>query len=391
MSTSTIYLNQQALHTNLSFLRKVLGKKTRLSSVVKANAYGHGIRPFIGMAEKEGIDHFSVFSAEEALRVHEAAGSHPDIMIMGWLDDHEMEWAIREGIEFYVFDLGRLEKAVAIARKQNARARIHLEVETGMNRTGLRRTDLPTAMEYLKQNPGELEFYGLCTHYAGAESISNYYRIQQQMKVFRSIRSQLVKEGLQPVMMHSACSAAALNYPTTRMDMVRVGIAQYGFWPSRETFIHYIHSRKNKKDPLKRIMSWKSRIMSIKYVETGEFVSYGTTYLAQEPKRIAIIPVGYANGYNRSLSNQGRLLIRGNRVGVIGMVNMNMVIADITHVPEADIDDEVVLIGTQGGLEISVASFSEISDQLNYELLARLPMNIDRKIIDRMSKGQSAG
>jgi alanine racemase len=382
MSTSKIYLEKKALRTNLNFLRKRFGKTTRISSVVKANAYGHGIEPFVGIAEQEGIDHFSVFSADEAQRVYDTTKNHPDIMIMGWLDDYEMEWAISKGIEFYVFDLQRLEKAVALAGRVGKRARIHLEVETGMNRTGLRKAEFIKAIDLLKAYPAELEFSGLCTHYAGAESIANYYRIQQQMKQFKNIRALFQKEDLVPKILHSACSAAALNYPATRMDLVRVGILQYGFWPSRETFIHYIHSRKDKKDPLRRIMSWKSKIMSIKDVAAGEFVSYGTTYLAQEPKRIAIIPVGYANGYNRSLSNQGRMLIRGYRVGVIGLVNMNMIIADITHVPGAKLDDEVVLIGKQGELEISVSSFSEISEQLNYELLARLPINIEREIIE---------
>lgn len=179
---------------------------------------------------------------------------------------------------------------------------------------------------------------------------------------------------------HTASSAAALSYPATRMDLVRIGIAQYGFWPSKEVFVDYIHSRRDKSDPLHRVLSWKSRIMGVKDVRMGEFISYGTTFLSTSDRRIATIPVGYANGFTRSLSNQGRLLIGGERVAVIGMVNMSMLIADITNVPDAKPGDEVVIIGKQGELEISVASFSEISDQLNYELLARLPEDIDRRI-----------
>jgi alanine racemase len=382
MATSKIYLDSKALKANLKFLRKRFGSITRFSSVVKSNAYGHGIEPFISMAESEGIDHFSVFSAEEALRVYKAAVTDPDIMVMGWLDNTEMEWIINNEIEFYIFEIQRLEKAISISRKLGKRARVHLEVETGMNRTGLEKEAIKKAVQLLKDHPAELDLYGICTHYAGAESIANYYRIRQQMKHFRGIKEQFQREGLTPRMYHSACSAAAFNYPSTRMDLVRIGIAQYGFWPSRETFIQYIHSNPKKKDPLKRIMSWKSEIMSIKEVNTGEFISYGTSYLAQEPKRIAIVPVGYAHGYNRSLSNQGRVLIGGNRVGVIGLVNMNMLIADISYVTDTKIGDEVVLIGHQGDLEITVASFSEISEQLNYELLTRLPANIEREIIN---------
>ncbi|MBN3034799.1 MAG: alanine racemase [Bacteroidales bacterium] len=377
-TTSQIILDPQALEENIGFLRKIMGKRTRLSSVVKANAYGHGIEHFVPMAEKAGIDHFSVFSADEAMRVYQAGSGKQEIMIMGWLDKHEMEWAIRNEISFYVFEPGRLMQAGSIAKKHRKPAHVHLEVETGMNRTGLAGGDLIKALRHIQNSSGLFRVNGLCTHFAGAESIANYYRITRQIMTFRKIQEKVLREGIKPRIRHTACSAAALNYPETRMDMVRIGIAQYGFWPSKETLIHYLHDKKKKTDPLKRVMSWKSRIMSIKKVRTGEFVSYGTTYLAQEDKRIAIIPVGYSNGYNRSLSNQGRVLIRGYRVAVIGMVNMNMLIADITAVPEAHIGDEVVMIGRQGDLEITVSSFSEISEQLNYELLARLPQNITR-------------
>jgi alanine racemase len=165
--------------------------------------------------------------------------------------------------------------------------------------------------------------------------------------------------------------------------MVRIGILQYGYWPSTETFIHYISRRKLKTDPIKRIITWKSKVMVVKEVKQGSFVSYGTTYLATEDKRIAVIPTGYSHGYSRTLSNTGRVLINGQRIAVIGMVNMNMLIVDITYCADVQQGDEVVLIGRQGELDISVSSFSELSDQLNYELLARLPSSIERKLIQQ--------
>ena len=163
--------------------------------------------------------------------------------------------------------------------------------------------------------------------------------------------------------------------------MVRVGILQYGFWPSPETLIHFVHKSKDNEAVLKRVLNWKSRIMSIKTVKAGEFVSYGTHYMAQEEKNIAIIPVGYAHGYSRSLSNQGRVLIHGHRMPVIGIVNMNMLVVDVTQLTDVKKGDEVVLIGDQNGLTISLASFADFNNQLNYELLARLPGDIPRKIM----------
>ena len=173
-----------------------------------------------------------------------------------------------------------------------------------------------------------------------------------------------------------------LRYPSTHWDLVRIGILQYGFFPSRETFIEYVtQSAEPAEDPLRRIISWKSRVMDVKSVPVGQFVGYGSSYLANANIRVAQIPVGYGHGYSRNLSNQGRVLIRGHRVNVVGMVNMNLIQVDVTEVPEVAVGDEVVLIGRQGEQEISVSSFSEFSDQINYELLTRLPPSIERRII----------
>ena len=160
--------------------------------------------------------------------------------------------------------------------------------------------------------------------------------------------------------------------------MVRVGIMQYGFWPSQETFIHYIHDKTNKRDPLRRVLGWKSRIMDVKTVKQGEFIGYGNFFQAHKDMKIAIVPVGYYDGYSRSLSNQGKVLINKQRVAVIGMVNMNMIICDVTKQPTVSIGDEVVMIGKQGKHQLSVASFSELSNLVNYELLTRLPLDINR-------------
>ncbi|NQV03573.1 MAG: alanine racemase [Bacteroidia bacterium] len=376
--TSWIELDPAALENNLRFLRKYIGPQTKISSVVKANAYGHGIIQFVPLAESMGIDHFAVFSSHEAFDVHKIKAKDTRLMIMGWLSDDEVEWAISHQIEFYVFDLARLESAITISRRLRIPAMIHLEVETGMNRTGLNRKEFPKVIRMILDNDKDVKLTGVCTHFAGAESIANYYRVQLQFRTYKRIIKWMASKEVRPEFLHTAGSAAALSFPSSRLDMVRIGIAQYGFWPSKEIYMDYIHSRKEKIDPLQRVISWKSAIMSIKDVQEGEFVSYGTTYLAESNKRIAVIPVGYATGFSRSLSNQGRVLIDGQRVGVIGLVNMNMLIADISHVSNARIGDEVVLIGKQGDMQISVASFSEISNQLNYELLTRLPQNINR-------------
>ena len=379
-TTSVLEISKSALQRNVNFLKSIIGPDVRFSSVVKGNAYGHGIEQFIPIAEDAGIDHFSVFSGDEALRVFNALTKKSEIMVMGWLDQDELEWAIINDISFWIFEPERLDSALKISRILNKPARIHLEIETGMNRTGLSIEALNHVLKLLISYPDNFIFEGVCTHYAGAESIANFVRVNRQISRFNKIYKSITKLGLKPKYRHTACSAAALNYPKTRMDMVRFGIAHYGLWPNTETFIQYIHGKDDKTDPLDRLISWKSQIMSLKKVNEGEFISYGTSYLAQEEKMIAIVPVGYSHGFNRTLSNLGRVLVHGQRIGVIGMVNMNMLIVDVSNLPDVSIGDEVVIIGKQGDLQISVASFSEISNEVNYELLVRLPEQINRII-----------
>jgi alanine racemase len=165
------------------------------------------------------------------------------------------------------------------------------------------------------------------------------------------------------------------------MDLVRIGIIQYGFWPSQEILVSYLNSKKNKIDPLQRVISWKSEVMSIKRVKSGEFIGYGTSYIARDNMKIATIPLGYSHGYCRSLSNQGKVLINGQSCDVIGTVNMNMLTVNVTEINNVKKGDEVVLIGNQKNLSLSVASFSDLSNMLNYELLSRISKTIPRKIL----------
>lgn len=380
--TSVIGISKSALQKNLAFLHNFIGEGVKFSSVVKGNAYGHGIEQFVPIAQDCGIRHFSVFSTDEAYRVFRLKEPGTEIMIMGWISSDEMEWVVENEIQFFVFNLQTAYEAIKASLNTGKPAYIHIELETGMNRTGLKRNELRKLVKLLHEHENLFHVKGLCTHYAGAESIANHVRVKKQFNNFNRTYKWLINQGIIPEIRHTACSAAAISYPKTQMDMVRIGILQYGFWPSRETFIQYVHKHYDKTDPLQRVISWKSQVMTVKNVKPGEFVSYGTTFLAQEHKKIVVIPVGYSHGYARSLSNSGRVLIHGQRVSVVGMVNMNMLIADVTGIDNVKIGDEVVLIGQQGELFISVASFAELSQHINYESLVRLPVNTKRVTVN---------
>ncbi|MEZ7504538.1 alanine racemase [Flavobacterium sp. Arc2] len=381
-TNSTIELNTSAYQKNLSFLRTTFGKKVQISCVVKGNAYGHGVKEIVTMAYANGITHFSVFDVQEAKTVKEELENKATVMVMGLVQDEDMEWVVDNNVEFFVFDKARLTKAAKTAKKLNKKAIVHIEVETGMHRTGFEKNELNAVIAFLRKEKEHILFKGLCTHYAGAESIANYYRVDKQIKRFDDIYQYLCKIDLKPEIKHSACSAASIMFPETRMDMVRIGIIQYGLWPSPEVFVNYLSTKKNKIDPLQRVITWKSKIMSVKKVKIGELIGYGTSFLAERNMKVAVIPIGYSHGYSRSLSNQGRVLINGQRCIVVGSVNMNMMTVDVTNIESVKKDDEAVLIGSQSDLSVSVASFSDYSNQLNYELLTRISKTIPRKIIE---------
>jgi alanine racemase len=381
---SWIELSGSALRSNLRFLRRLVGRRTEIASVVKGNAYGHGIEAFVPLAERCGVRRFAAFSASEALRVAACRQRGSEIMIMGDLPDEAVPWAVEEGISFYIFDLPRLDCAIRAARRIGRPARLHLELETGLNRTGLAGRTLERVIERVLGSGDAVLVEGVCTHYAGAESIGNQVRIERQIADFKVKLEQLEARGIRPRTRHTACSAAALSYPETRMDLVRIGIAHYGFWPTAETRMRYLaeHRSRGRTDPLRRVMTWKSRVMSLKTVRPGEFVGYGISHQAIRREKLATVPVGYYHGFSRSLSNLGYVLVGGERAPVRGLVNMNMILVDVTDLGGVKRGSEVVIIGRQGQAEISIASFADMLNHLNYEVLVRLPNELPRVVVD---------
>lgn len=377
--TSRVILDPDALAFNMNFLQKEMGPKVLISSVVKGNAYGHGIETYVPIAESCGIRHFSVFNYSEACRVQRSLSKRIPIMVMGHLPEADLEQAILNELEFFVFDFKRLQAAIYTARGLGKKALVHIELETGMNRTGFtKKVLLDQVVPFLLEHKAHYVLKGVCTHFAGAESIANYVRIEGQKRTFIRLRAEFLKAGLHPEYTHTCCSAAAITQKEMRYNMVRIGILQYGLWPSPEIKIELLRQKRLSVFQLHRVLSWESQLMVIKEVKMGEFIGYGNNYQAAEAMRIGVVPVGYADGYSRMLSNSGTVLIDGVRAAVLGNVNMNSIMVDLRNIPGAAVGDPVVLIGMDGENEISVASFGELSNQLNYELLSRLSMEIPR-------------
>ncbi|MDD4149563.1 MAG: alanine racemase [Bacteroidales bacterium] len=381
-NTSYIEISKKAYKSNIRFLKKVVGDNVKISSVVKGNAYGHGFEQMIPLAEENGINHFSVFSAGEAKQVFKYASKSSEIMIFGFINNQQLEWVISNDIEFYIYDLPSVENAVKTAKYLNKKAKIHIEFETGFKRTGIEPDEFDSLILYLHENSDNFEIKGMCTHFAGAESIANYVRVKNQLILFKKYHKYFLKNNIVAEYLHTSSSSATLIYPETRFNMVRVGIAQYGFWPTPEVLILRNNKYGDKESSLKRVISWKSGIMAIKRIKKSEFVGYGNSFQAAKDMSVAIIPVGYNNGYSRSLSNRGHVLIHGRRCDVLGVVTMNTITVNITDVKNAANGDEVILIGNHNKNKISVASFSEMSNYLNYQILARLPIDIPRFVVE---------
>ena len=380
--SSRIKLSRSAVKNNIDFLRRKVGPHPVISSVVKANAFGHGITEFVPLAERAGIRHFSVASSFEAQEVLEARQHDSTIMIMGILYDEDLEWVIEQGIEFFVFDFERLERAREVAGRLGTQAVVHLEVETGGNRTGLPEEELGAALAYLKANREHLRFEGLCTHFAGIETLANQFRIRKQLERFEAAYRRAKKAKFLPNKRHTACSAAALGFPETHMDLVRVGTAQYGFWPSPDIYnLHLQQTGKSSDAPLQRVLSWETDVMHVKKVGRDDFIGYGTSFQAPRDMTIAVLPIGYSNGYPRDLSNRGQVLIRGKKAPVVGLVNMNVFMVDVSHIPGVAVGDPVVLVGRQKNNAITLRSFSEFANALNNEFASRLPAAIPRTVV----------
>ncbi len=376
---SRIEIDAQALRHNIRSLKQEFAPSI-MAMVVKADAYGHGVENVVPIAEEAGIDEFAVFSAHEAWHVLQANGSSR-IQIMGHMDPEAHHWAAEHGLEPWVNDIADWGHCRAAAHAAGKPLRVHLEVETGMFRTGMIPENVVEVAMEAADDP-LIEVRGLCTHLGGAESSSNADRIAKQLEVFHDVSDRLHDAGLEVPVKHVSSSSAALVDPSLRMDLVRVGIASYGMWPTPEVRMRYENRSDGQPLDLRRVMTWRAHVMAIQDVPSGAHVGYGMSYSTTRDTRIAIVPVGYGDGLSRGLSNAGQVLIKGKRCPIVGHVNMNMVQVDVGHVSDVECGDDAVLIGDQGDESIGIHSFAEGQEVVNYELMARLSQDIPRVVID---------
>jgi alanine racemase len=371
-----IEIHPAAYRHNLRGFRRLLAPSVKLMCVVKANAYGHGARLIVPLALGEGVDALGVDSLAEAEEIRDLTRDVP-ICLLGPILPEEADAAVSAGVEPTISSL-EVARALALAAQRQARpVAVHVKVETGTHRQGILPEEIPAWCRFLADQPS-IRFRGLHTHYANIEDTTDHTVARHQLQRLQAAHRQFTDLGQRPELLHSACSAAAIVMPETHADMIRLGIASYGLWPSRETFLSTLLTQ-GMGPELIPVLSWKTRIAQIKEVAVGEYIGYGCTFRTTRSMRLALLPVGYYDGYDRRLSARGYVLIAGKRAPVIGRICMNMLVADISDQPGAALGDEVILIGLSGSESITVDTLASICGTINYEIVTRLGRHIPRR------------
>jgi len=375
LGTSIIEISQSAILNNYSLLQN-LASEAMFCPVIKSNGYGHGISQMASILEKAAKkpEFLGVHSLEEG-RILRRGGFSGRVVVLGYSPLSQLTEAAKLDLSISVTGLEYLKKLI----NKNLKLSVHLKLESGTNRQGILFEDLAEVGPILNINP-QLIIEGAYTHFADIEDTISHEFAKAQIKKFGLAVEFLRQNEVNPQIIHSACSAALLLFPETHMDLVRVGISLYGYWPSKETLISF-RERNPKILDLKPGLTWKTKIGQIKTVQAGETVGYGRSFRVNMPMKIAVIPVGYFDGYDRSMSGQAHVLIGGQRAPVVGRICMNMIMVSITHIPETRLEGEVVLLGRQGDEEITADELANWSDTIHYEFLSRINPAIERVVV----------
>lgn len=371
-----------AIVSNMRNMKRNIAPGTKMIGVIKTDGYGHGSVPVAEVLEPlDFLFGFAVATPEEAHALREAGVRKP-ILILGYTFPSCYEQLAEEELRPAVFRMDSIPLLRDAAEKAGKPIRVHVKVDTGMNRIGITPDEeglrfVETLMEQGgREDPvtgeaaGGIVIEGIFTHFARADEHDKSSAVRQ-MEIFQNF-IHMIKErlGLDIPVKHCSNSAGILELPQANMDAVRAGIALYGLYPSGEVGRDTVH--------LKPALSWYSHLVCVKTLHKGQSVSYGGTFTAQEELRIATVPIGYGDGYPRSLSNQGYVLIHGKKAPVLGRICMDQFMVDVSHIPDVKEGDRVVLLGEDGGERISAELLGEISGRFHYELVCGIGKRIPR-------------
>lgn len=359
MNWSRLEINLDALAHNFREIKGFLGEDTQVMCVVKSDAYGHGMLRCAQCLADEGVNFFAVSKLDEALELR-SQGFSQHILVLSGIDADEIDQALKNNIiiSLYREDLAFAfsEKAISSGRK----AKVHVKIDTGMNRLGVPHEKAQDFLLKIKDLHG-LEISGLFSHFAVADEEDPTFT-RKQLNRFLQVVTFARGINLSITHLHIANSAGSISFPEAHLNLVRPGVALYGGYPSSRFFPPL---------NLQPVMTFKTKIIQIKRIPAGVSIGYGRMFFTRKESTIATIPIGYDDGYNRLLSSKGKVLVRGKRVSVVGRVSMNLITLDVSEVPGVQEGDDVVLLGCQGKERITAEELAEQCNTINYEIFCR--------------------
>jgi alanine racemase len=355
-----------AIRHNLAVVRERIGSQRLIMAVVKGDAYGHGALPVAREVMRAGADWLGVALVEEAIELREG-GIEAPILVLGPVFPSQAQAVVERDISVCLFTEEMAWALNEAASKMATKAKVHVKVDTGMNRLGIPSHKSLEFLSLLRRYPW-VEVQGIYSHLATADTRGSEFS-SLQMERFFQVERTLREHGMETGLRHLANSAATFGLEAARLDMVRVGIALYGCTPG---------GWGEMKPPLIPALSWKTKVAYVRDVEAGDSISYGCTFVASKKSRIAVIPVGYGDGLPHGLSNKGEVLVRGRRAPIVGRVCMDMTMVDVTHIEGVGPEDEVVIIGAQGSERITAEEVAERLGTISYEVLCGIGKRVPR-------------
>ena len=361
-------IDLDAICHNIQEVKRVVGEGVKVMPVIKADGYGHGAVPIAKELNKIGVDAFAVAILEEGITLRNNGIKKP-ILILGYTSEYQYSSLIQYEIEPTVFCYDMAESLSKIAQALGKVAKIHIKLDTGMNRIGFKPTkESVEIVEKISKLPN-IKIEGIFTHFACADEADKTSAYEQERKYDQFIQWLEEKDIYIPIK-HVSNSASIIDLDGFRKDMVRSGIITYGLYPSEEVSKDVLD--------LKPAMELKTHIVYIKEVEAGEGISYNHTYVTDKKTKIATIPVGYADGYPRALSSKGRVLIRGQYAPIIGRICMDQMMVDVTDIPDVQVEDVVTLVGTDGDENITIEEIANPAARFDYEMLCDISSRVTR-------------
>jgi len=366
------------LRQNFRTVQKHVGPKVTVCAVVKADAYGHGAVECSHALEAEGARWLGVTSLDEAIPLREAGIRSSLLLMTGFWRGEETE-IVRLHLTPTVWEPWHIESLEAAAAALGvARHPVHLKVDTGMGRLGVVVDQLPGVLAALKA-AGHLTLDGLSTHLADSE-IMDAPSVAAQERNFDIARRMVREAGLEPTFVHMANTGAVISRRETWNSMVRPGVALYGYYLAFQRAGREV-SGGTLRLQVKPILTWKTRILSLRDFAGNQALGYGGTYVTKAPAHVAVLPVGYADGYNRQLSNRGRVIVRDHYAPIVGRISMDLTLVDVTGIPGVAVGDEVILLGVGDGLSVDALEHAELANSTPYEILCNISKRVPRRYV----------